>query len=37
VRGATERDEFPQRTIELLKRVAAALFGAIISKPAEGR
>ena len=30
-----EGDPFPQRTIELLKDVDAALFGAITSKPAK--
>ena len=30
-----EGDAFPQRTIDLLKRVDAAMFGAITSKPAE--
>jgi isocitrate/isopropylmalate dehydrogenase len=30
-----EGDAFPQRTIELLKKVDAALFGAITSKPAK--
>jgi isocitrate/isopropylmalate dehydrogenase len=31
----TEGDAFPQRTIDLLKSVDAALFGAITSKPAK--
>ena len=31
----TEGDAFPQRTIELLKTVDAAMFGAITSKPAK--
>jgi isocitrate/isopropylmalate dehydrogenase len=31
----TEGDAFPQRTIDLLKRVNAAMFGAITSKPAK--
>ena len=31
----TEGDAFPPRTIELLKNVDAALFGAITSKPAK--
>ena len=31
----TEGDAFPERTIELLKNVHAALFGAITSKPAK--
>ncbi len=31
----TEGDAFPERTVELLKRVDAALFGAITSKPAK--
>jgi len=31
----TEGEAFPQRTIELLKNVDAALFGAITSKPAK--
>src|SRR5512136_862179 len=30
-----EGDAFPQRTIELLKRVDAAMFGAITSKPVK--
>ena len=30
-----EGDAFPPRTIELLKKVDAALFGAITSKPAK--
>ena len=33
--GAREGDAFPQRTIDLLKNVDAALFGAITSKPAK--
>jgi isocitrate/isopropylmalate dehydrogenase len=31
----TEGDAFPERTIDLLKRVNAAMFGAITSKPAK--
>src|SRR5512135_397841 len=31
----TEGDAFPQRTIDLLKQVYAAMFGAITSKPVK--
>jgi isocitrate/isopropylmalate dehydrogenase len=31
----TEGDAFPERTVDLLKRVDAAMFGAITSKPAK--
>ena len=33
--GARKGDAFPQRTVDLLKRVNAAMFGAITSKPVK--